>query len=488
MSALTGRPDDAVTLAAGDVAGLYLLGIPESGADALRIVGARALATLATGLNSGTAGVGTTSTQLTKPTGASNWTADNLVGFFLSVVSGGGAAATPTLRPILSNTTTTLTVSAVAGMDSTTVFQIITPTTKLTRVSTSDLTGMHFQGAPAAIEIYGVDFSATYALDSLIQAYDCTDIKLSGCSFAINTAAPSIDIRRCAKVTIEHCRLTGSADISITDGCRNVVVSGCVNSAGGVIEVSDFVRCDVLGLTATSSPSRVLSLVRGVTAYAEAACSGGGATPIYLESISNFIATGGLLTGSDNTGYGIEIALAGLYTLTGCTITGTTGDVLFEGTHACTWALHLGNTYGRIASQTASAVAQTNPTKTIIYGNVLWDGSADHSARELYYGIINPAQNTGIVATGTTLADAYQLPAGQHYGIGTVAVNTGVKLHNVSALPGPCCVIDNEGANTLKIYPGGGGTINGAANITLAAGAIAMLVCCDFATDKWKTI
>ncbi len=133
------------------------------------------------------------------------------------------------------------------------------------------------------------------------------------------------------------------------------------------------------------------------------------------------------------------------------------------------------------------AVAQTVPTKTIIYGNQLFNGSGDHSSRELFYGIINPAQNTGITAAGTNAATAYQLPAGEHYGLGTVASGTGVKLHNASALPGPRCVIDNNGANACLVYPTSG-TINGAASYSLAAAAIKMLVCVDYAADKWKVL
>jgi hypothetical protein len=293
-------------------------------------------------------------------------------------------------------------------------------------------------------------------------------------------------IERCIKVAVEHCSLSSSADILVRDGCQNVSVTGCVNSGGGVIAVQDCNKVDVTKLSATSAPSRVLSMTRVFSGTAEVAASSGGATPVYLEAVQNFYVVGGTLTGTGNTGYGLQIAFSGQYNLTGSTITGTTNDVLFDG-NACAWANELGTTYGRVATQTMGAVAQTVPTKTIIYGNQLFNGSGDHSSRELFYGIINPAQNTGLTAAGTNAATALQLPAGEHYGLGTVAAGTGVKLHNVSALPGPRCVIDNNGANACLVYPTSG-TINGAASYSLAAGAIKMFVCTDFSTDKWKVL
>ena len=489
MSDLTpkaSRSVDVLSLSPGENEGLYVVGRVASGNGLLRIVGATSLATASTGANTGTAGAGTTATQLTKPTAAANWTAADLVGKWLLVISGGGSAVTPVLRPILSNTTGALTVNAVTGMDATTVFQIVALASKVSRVASDDLLGLHIAGLPTAIELYGLDFSSVYALDSLVQAYDCIDVKVSGCAVSISTAAPAVDIKRCAKVTVEHCRLTNSGDISITDGCRNVVINGCVNAGGGVIKVTDFVRCDVTKLTATSSPSRVLSLVRGVTAFAEASCSSGGATPIYLESLFNFIASGGLLTGSGNTGYGLEIAFAGLYNLTGCTITGTTSDVLFE-TRACTWALHLGPPYGRVSSGTASAIAQTSPNQTIIYGRVLYDAEVYFAARVLTYAMINPAQAIGLAATGTNKATAYQMPAGTFYSFGTVAAGTGAIFDDASALAGVEKAVANKGANTLTLYAPRG-TINGAASYSLAAGTVKKFIINDYGTDEWFSL
>lgn len=458
--------------------------------ETLRIIGATALSTLTTGLNTGTAGTGTSATSVAKPTGAANWTASNLVGKWWLWTGGAGASAdgSPILRPILSNTTTTLAINAVPGIDNTTTFQIVDLKTQVDEISGSDLNGIRAAGMYGPIEIFGLDFSTNNALDSLISLSDCTDVKVSACNVGINCANPSVYIQRCGKVKVEHCLLSASGDVAIIDGCRNVNVTGCVNSAGGVIEIDDFVKLDVVGLTASSSPSRVLSVIRGVSANIEVSASNGGATPVYLESIHKMTASGTGLVGTGNTGYGVEFAVSGNYNLTGCSITGTTNDVLFDGVNPGSWALELGTTYGRMATATMGLTAQTVPTKTLLYGNFLFNGSGDHSSRELYYSIFNPAQNTGITAAGTVVGNAFQLPAGEFYRIDTCASGAGAKFHNAAALPGVRIMTYNNAANACILYPGNGGTINGSSSFSLGIGVIKTFICVDYGADKWVSL
>lgn len=453
----------------------------------LRLEGAYTLATLTTGLNTGTAGTGTSATSIVKPTGAADWTATNLVGKWLKRTGGGGYVANgDNLRPILSNLTTTLAINTMTGCDNTTTFDIVTLGTLMDQISADVLIGIRVADCLGPVEVVGFDFSVAHSLDSLIQITDCPNVRVVGCNFAINTANPSLYVLRCGRVRVEHCRLSSSADISITDGCKNVAVTGVVNAGGGVVEISDFFKADVTKLSATSAPSRVLALIRGDIANVEAACSSGSATPVYLEAVNHMQVTGNGLTGSGNTGYGIEIAGSGQYNLTGSTITGDTGDVLFDG-HACTWALHFGSTYGRVATQTMGAVAQSAPTKTIVYGNTLYDGSGDHSSRELFYGVINPAQNVGLTATGTNKATAYQCPAGSFYRFDTVASGTGAIFHDASALAGTDVTKMNKGANALTLYAPRG-TIDGSASYSLAAGAVKRFVCVNYDTDEWFSL
>lgn len=470
----------STALASGVLSGL-LIEDRISGATK-RIIGSTALASV-TGYNTGTAGAGTTTTSMAKPSGGSNWSSNALVGKYLKGTDTNGDRV---LRPILSNTTTTLAVNTVVGMAAGFAFDIVDLDSDLDYISADDPVALRISGCVGPVEVYGVAFSAAHTLTSLIDAADSSDVRFVGCDFDQNLASAALNVERCTRVRLEHCRFTASSDAAIARS-QHVEITGCVNSEGGVIAVSDCGFVDVTKLSAVNAPSRVVSLIRIGAVSIEAACSDGGATPIYFESCDSVLQVGGLLTGTGNTGYGIEIANTyGFYALTGATITGTLGDILFASVNQ-RYTDELSSTYGAVASMTTRVVAQTIPTKTIVYGNVLFNGSGDHSSRELYYGIINPAQDTGITAAGSVSGDAYQLPAGQFYGVGTVASGTGVKLHNASALPGPECVIYNSGANTLKVYPTSG-TINGAASVDVASGAIVMLICVDYGADKWMSI
>lgn len=454
----------------------------------VRIIGTTALATITTGVNAGTGGAGTTATSLAKPAAAANWTASDLVGKWLKITGGGGFATdgTPTLRPILANTTTTIGVNSVTGMDSTTVFEVVTLGTLVDTISSADAVGIAASFCYGPVELYGLSFSNAHAFDSLVHFSDCASVKVSACEVNDNAAAFSVLAERCGQVVIEHCRLSNSGDIKVRDWCQSVEIDGCVNSAGGVISAEDCNKVTVTKLTASSSPSRVLSLVRVNTATLEADCSGGGATPIYLEAVANCLLTGGGLTGSGNTGYGLEIALSGQYVITGATITGTTGDVLFEGANQ-RYSVELSTSYGAVASMVSRVVAQTVPTQTIVSGNTLFLNEVYFSSRVLFYGIFNPPQTTGLTATGTNSATAFQLPAGEFYAFSTVAAGTGAKFHNASALPGPRIIVFNAGANALTLYPTSG-TINGAGSVTVAAGAIAIYIIVDYGSDRWLSL
>lgn len=71
---------------------------------------------------------------------------------------------------------------------------------------------------------------------------------------------------------------------------------------------------------------------------------------------------------------------------------------------------------------------------------------------------------TAISATGTTVADAFQLTA-EWNEIGTAPLNSGVILENFG--PGTDSRVWNDGAHPVKIYAPSGCTIDGGASYTL---------------------
>jgi len=475
-----------LTPATGTNSGLNLVG--RGPGATLRIQGTTTLATV-TGYNAGTANTGTTTTSVAKPAGGSNWTAAALVGKWLKITSGGGASTDGSLvlRPILSNTTTTLAVNVITGMDNTSVFEIVDLNSQIDYISSGDKTAIRIASCLGKVEVEGIDFSSAHALDGLLDILDCQDVTVRACKFAFNTVNAAVWFRRIIKLAFNDCRLTAASDIVVSQ-CQYVTSSGCVNSAGGVISITDAFAADVLKLTAASSPSTVLSMIRINSATAEVNASSGSATPIYLESCDSFTAVGTLLVGTGNTGYGMSINVAGQYNITGSTITGTTNDVLFWGSKALAYSNHLSGTYGAVSAPGMVLTAQVAVIKTIVYGNILWDGSGDHSSRELYYGIINPAQNVALTAAGTVVGNAYAMPAGQFYRFDTVAAGTGAKFHVASVLGGVTLMVHNNGANALTLYPGSGGTIDGAASYSLGVGVVKQFVIVNGGTDAWKSL
>jgi len=91
---------------------------------------------------------------------------------------------------------------------------------------------------------------------------------------------------------------------------------------------------------------------------------------------------------------------------------------------------------------------------------------------------------TGLVATGTTSADALQLSAVWN-AITTSSASTGVKLPptEVGAVVG----IRNDSGQTITVYPPSGSTVNAAASSVTLATAKTMLLFATSATT-WASI
>lgn len=457
--------DEAIHLGVGTQAGVDLAG---RYAGELRVRGAPELATLTTGENEGTAGALTGAAQLYKPTDAADWTVNDLVGRFLRITGGGGYDADRlTLRPIRSNTSTSLTVDTIAGMDATTTFEIVALSGLVDRISSSDAQAVRVSSCSAPVVLEGLAFSGAHALDGLVEVSDCADVLVTGCLFDANTVQASVLIQRCGRVRFEHCVLTDSADVEIAY-CANVEVAGVVNDAGGQVWVHDGGSATVTALVATDSPSTVLRLERLRSGVVNASASDGGATPFYLESVDDLEA---IVTGSGSTGYGVEIQGGGRYVLTGSTVAGLTGDVLFFD-NATTWAILSGTDYGRVESHAGNATARAASTKSIVYGNRLFDGSLDVSGRLLLYGYLNVSSNLTVPTFSG--AESYDMGAQGVRGCLECVCNSAsaeVLLPDGAAIAGVVVAIVNRGSATLTVKPPVGGSINGGASTTIASNA-----------------
>ena len=90
---------------------------------------------------------------------------------------------------------------------------------------------------------------------------------------------------------------------------------------------------------------------------------------------------------------------------------------------------------------------------------------------------------TGLVATGSSSADALQL-SNSWNAITTSPASTGVILPKAS---GGFCGIRNDSGQTIAVYPGSGNTINAAASSVNLVTATSML-CFKTSATTWASI
>lgn len=472
------RHDAFISLSAESHAGASISGIAGGSASVgLTINGAWSAVTPTTGVASGTAGSGTNSTGITKPTGAANWTASDLIGKFVKLTGGGGAGSDPTnqpvVRPIKSNTTSRITVDTVSGMDTTTTFEIVTPGSTITDEGESVC--FYLQRNTVPVTIRGVKFSNPSALDHLIESVGNASLTLDGCLFDFQTSSNSIYSYRDEEVLLSNFVISGDADIQVTSSSRYVEGRAllAIDGAGPI----RFDKClsGKMQITADSNTGSAFRATAMQYLEVEASCDDCGATPIYLESISYCEAVGtNKLTGTGNTGYGVQIEKSGLYTLTGSTITGGTGDVYFM-SNAVTWANMSSPSFGIVSEHAGSAVANSAYTNAIVYGDRTYQNSVTTYGRNYSGGYLNTACNLSIANLSTTTP----WDAATNGAYGTAWVNSTNAGSIVVAPPGgaiagsPFWVL-NVGTHQTTLQASSGGSVTGTA--TIAAGSAALFV------------
>lgn len=437
------------------------------GKGTLTFLGGWTATTVTTGYNAGTAGAGTTSTSLVKPSGGSNWTASDLIGKMVYISSGGGAGE---VRPIRANTTTAATIDAITGLDTTSVFIICYPSYSIT----SDIT---IDGCLAPVVLRGLTLDGGDLITS-----ENRRVTLDGCYLTGGDWLSEYD----GRVTLKNCVIKNTHKFYATEASRAVEVEACYLNDGQVkIDGTGF--ASIQG-EAKSCTANAFYLANIRHAQVNCLASNNSVTPFYLESCQFLEAIGtDKLTGSSNTGYGISVNTAGRYRLIGSTVTGASGDIDFDG-ELLTWANLASSTYGVAQKHGSTLVAESGEAKSIEYKSKTFLETVEVSGRLLTYGYHNMSQVTGLTATGTVYGDALQLTQYVYNRFDTVAAGTGAKMTNGAVIPGVLCIIHNNGANALTLYAYTGGTIDGGASISVAAGTNVTLISSSNDGLSWVTI
>lgn len=483
--------DSQATVYCGNqtIAGLQVKGF--FGPGELLLLGGYSAATVASGSQAGTAGVGTTTTSLVKPTGAANWSASALVGKFVRIIAGGGVSTTsvPTVREIRSNTTTALVLDTVAGMDTTTQFEIVDPNAVVTSDPTYLTAALEIVGNQVPITLVGFDFSTTgltYSVYSRRNRY----VRFVGCKFTKAGVTNTIDSDDDWYFGLSNCALSGGAQVSVANG-HKAEVRAYLNAASGV--TVDRCHTAVTSITALDCAGNALTVKRANNLTLGLKADSCDATPCVIETVERTDIT--QLTGSSNTGYGIDVSKGGVHNLNGADITGTLGDFILDGvSHASvTWSAS--SSYGAVSRWGTTILISGSSNTRQELDTVRFEGNVDITAaglvsgsggqlqqggRSIFYGYLHLPQNDGLTAYaggGQANATALGLGANVVTTVGTAADS--VKLPSGAVIGGAVIHVKNLGANSLNVFPPVGGAINALADntaIAIAAGSALFFV------------
>ena len=468
-----------IRIGAGTFAGFSAEGFQGSGT--LKLAGTVSAATLTTGAQSGTAGAGTTTTVMAKPTAAANWTASNMRGKYLRIVSGGGASGDsdlPTIRPILSNTTTTLTVNSIPGMDATTVFDIVNVATVISENAAAVLgtvtvcVGLINVGC--GVKTFALAPSDADVLYGFL-AYGCRDLDVAA-STLTPTGYYGFSSINCTYTYLHDSYSTAPAEVQHGDRAEvyNYVVGNGVSNAGSLYcHSTQYVDAIVTAEYCSGNAVYMRHCTKVSLTSATDTCT---ATPVRLENLHYAVVAA---TGTNaGTTYGMAISGGGQYVVTGSTVSGTS-DVFLEAT-AIAWSTIALGTYAERGSFIYWGTGGTRWN-----GEVLALGGLTNGGIQKEYGyklvLDNGTADSALLTSVTAFAGGGQASAVQ-VGLQLTKVATvasaadSIKLR-VVAVGGCVGYIHNLGANACNLYPPSSGAINalGANNpISIPAGSAAM--------------
>jgi len=297
--------DAVFTLAAGSEGNFTADGI--SGKGVITIQGTYVASTLSSGVQTGIAGAASNSTTLNKPTGAANWTTNNLRGKYLRITAGGGAGAAVRIR---SNTTTAITCWPIVGLTSGSTFEIVDAASILSTVTLTR--------NAAKFKFVGVKITR------LVNDSN-TEIECDGCHFNTPNVNGSVLTQNDNVVRINNCYVDAAASVIIQAAKRVEFDSNVMDTGKVKFESCVKVDTDVDAKGGASTPVWFFSCQSIDAGCAVSNATGDG---IKFESCMRAEQAGVGWVGSGNTGYGVRVEGGGYVNGTGATITGNLNDLI----------------------------------------------------------------------------------------------------------------------------------------------------------------
>lgn len=467
------------------------------GSGSLYLLGTTALSTVTTGVNTGTAGSGTTSTAVKKPAAAANWTVSDLRGKTLLITGGGGFYADtaanistnggPCQRVIKDNTIDTISIDALTGLDNTTTFQIIDPVTFVTQASQTYGSGTFCIGLASnscRIIMRGFKPSSASALYGIFGQSNVNS-EVYGCNL-VATGFAGTGFYDSGNLTFKNNYLSGGSQsyAELLGGTRVTCSQNIEDNSR--IEISNYLYVNG-NIDAKACSGNAVKLMNSHYVSMNVSATGCTATPVVLQALHQF---SGILTGTNaSVTYGVSVSGGGQYVLTGSDITSTSGPLALEG-NSVDWATVALGTYAT-------------------RGNFVYWGSGSLRFSDELIGL------SGVTSGGILKSFGQNLDLGDSAAIGITAhagggqgsaVTCGWQFTSIStvashgdsvilrayAAGGGGCIIANLGANNAAVFPASGGTINGGganSSVTLTAGSWAIVkTTTDGTTYRLKAI
>lgn len=415
-----------VTLAAGSASGFTYAG--GAGSGRLVIEGTWSAVTPTTGVASGAAGSGTSATSLVKPTGAANWTANDLRGKFVRITSG---TADGVVRPILSNTTTAIAIHAATGLAEGDSFEVVTPGTDLGEVTLKSNT---------------VDIEFRYIkLERVVSRFGAT-LYLTGCEIDTSNDDGSIDVLG-GEIYADSCKLVTNGSIIADAPIKASVVNTLAHDGSVTIRGAAWVVTEIEAYACDQTALKLEQVIRGQVGFNAKSCT---YTPLHLVSVHHCEPYGTGIAGSSNAGsFGIIVESGGWVDLIDNTTLAGTSDIEIQG---------VTYSYANIASN-GGTVWNDGTTVKAATGTGVWSNNWFTIAQDvivsgstLWYSFVR-RNGASISAAGSDLAGATALGGNLTYvSGGTGGVKIGYAPTAMGAAPREFTCINRSGS-TITLYP-----------------------------------
>lgn len=449
-----------------------------------------------TGPASGAAAAGSTTTTCNLPTGSgTNWASDTLRGLFIQVANSSDSDI-PYKRPIKSKTNTSFTFDAIPGFTSGTSFAIVKAGASL--AAGASYGGLNigavltFNSAPIKTEYLAPAASLDYGIYSTGNALS----EHHGAQFEnaanFQTFWSSSDL--CSRLndsymsagnTQQQNGATAEFQNNVSDGGYSLLQANSV-----------LVQFDAASVTAGIPliVQRSNSVLIGANV---ASCTASAA--LVFDSCTSVVQKGAGLTGTGNSGYGVEVSRCTSVDMSGASITGTSGDFSIDGSTAVaqTWVqLASSKAMSRYGAGTlllgGSTAAEVYIIESVSINGANFDvaiAQEQHGGRVINYGYFHfsfPPGADGVIAhAGGGQSGAAAISTGAT-SFTTVASDHDSCILNFAAIGGMAQLISNLGAHILDVFPVSGGKIDSGsinAAVSLDPGTSAIFLSRSNGTD-----